>query len=67
MAGETSDRLGGYLDSVTSGISRVYGAINPPRAPRPAAPAQTDYKPWIIGGGIVLLALVVVGVIFGRK
>lgn len=44
------------------------GSGNPPApAPAPTAPKAFNWKPWAIGGGVLVLVLVLVKVLFSKK
>jgi len=54
-----------YLNNFAQTAGDVYGSVSganrPTAAPAPApAPQRTNWLPWAIGGGLVLIVLVVI-------
>ena len=69
MDGEDSDsNFADYLDSFTRGVGTIASAINRPRPPAsPNAPRKPEWLPWAIGGGVVVVLLVIVLAVTGRR
>lgn len=65
MDGERST-LGNYLDTFTRGFNQVYTAINPQKPANPNV-RKPDITPWLIGGGVVAVLLVIVLAVTGRR
>jgi hypothetical protein len=67
MDDESSD-FSDYLDSVTRGVGTIASALNRPRAPaNPNVPRKPEWLPWAIGGGVVVVLLVIVLAVTGRR
>ncbi len=70
--GTTDKPLGQYNDTVTGLINLAGGLLKkeedkPKDTPRTPTPAKTNYTPYIIGGGALVLVLVLVLVFSLRK